>query len=167
MLEISCCGSDFYVLSWKRKNRSPKETTIKGSNMFFYALTSAGPPHPPPVMLKPEPETTQIVSDNHVWSLLLHKVILSCGKLWKNCFEKFIFVLLMAQKHEGCVGFVNACSRALKTYVILTSLKYDTFYSCYCWWRQFLWRPRMRVRKVQKPCINSMWIAMGFLPDGC
>ena len=30
-----------------------------------------------------------------------------------------------AQKHEGFVGFENACSRA-KTYVILTSLNYIT-----------------------------------------
>ena len=40
-------------------------------------------------------------------------------------------------------------------------------YTRYCWWRQFLWRPRMRMYKVQKPCINSAWIAWlihGFLP---
>ena len=41
------------------------------------------------------------------------------------------------------------------------------FYACYCWWRQFLWRPRMCTCKVQKLCINSTWIAWlihGFLP---
>ena len=62
------------------------------------------------------------------------------------------------QKLEGFVCFEKACSRAM-TYVILTSLNYVHFYTHYCWWRQFLWRPRMRICKVQKPCINSAWIA--------
>ena len=64
--------------------------------------------------------------------------------------------------------FWKACSRA-KTYVIPISLNYVElhFYILYCWWRQFLWRPRMRICKVQKPCINNVWIAWlihGFLP---
>ena len=36
-----------------------------------------------------------------------------------------------AQKHEGFVGFYDACSRA-KTYVILTSLNYVQFCARYC-----------------------------------
>ena len=35
-----------------------------------------------------------------------------------------------AQKHEGFVGFENACSKA-KTYVVLTSLNYVHFYARY------------------------------------
>ena len=44
--------------------------------------------------------------------------------------------------------FWKACSRA-KTCVIQTSLNYVYvhFYACYCWWRQFLWWPRMRIEQ--------------------
>ena len=86
-------------------------------------------------------------------------------KTLEKRFGKFIFVLQYnsLQKHKGFVGFENACSRA-KTYVILMSLNYFHFYACYCWWCQFLWWPRMHICKVQKPCINSTWIA--WLIDG-
>ena len=36
-----------------------------------------------------------------------------------------------AQKHEGFVGFENACSRA-KAHVIITSLNYVYLYARYC-----------------------------------
>ena len=52
---------------------------------------------------------------------------------WKTLekrFEKFIFVMAR-KKHEGFVGFENACSRA-KTYVVITSLNYVYFYGRYC-----------------------------------
>ena len=78
----------------------------------------------------------------------------------------FLYYYNGAQKHEGFVGFEKACSRA-KTYIILMSLNRVQFYARYCWWRQFLWRSWMRLWKVQKPCINSTWIAWlihGFLP---
>ena len=88
-------------------------------------------------------------------------------KTWEKRFEKFfLYYYNGAQKHEGFEGFRNACSRA-KTYVILTSLNNVHFYARYCWWRQCLRRPRMRICKVQKPCINRTWIAWlihGFLP---
>ena len=45
--------------------------------------------------------------------------------------SSFLYYYNSAQKHEGFVGFVKACSRA-KTYVILTSLNYVHFYACYC-----------------------------------
>ena len=88
-------------------------------------------------------------------------------KLWKKAPKSsFLYHYYGVQKHEGFVGFEKACSRA-KTYVILTSLNYVHFYASYYWWRQFLWQPRMRIYKVQRPCINSTWIAgliHGFLP---
>ena len=80
-------------------------------------------------------------------------------KIWKDASEiSFLYHYNGAQKHGGFVCFEKACSRA-KTYVILTSLNYVHFYTRYCWWRQFLWRLRMRICKIQKPCINSAWIA--------
>ena len=90
------------------------------------------------------------------------------SKTLEKRFENFNFVLLYngAQNHEGFIGFENTCSWA-KTYVILTSQNYVNFYACYCWGRQLLWQPWMRICKVQKLCINSMWIAWlihGFLP---
>ena len=100
------------------------------------------------------------VSENHVWSFCHYKTL-------EKLYEKLILVYYNgAQKHEGFVGFENACSRA-NTYVILTSLNYVHFYACLCWWRLLLWRPRMRTCKVQKSCINNTWIAWlihGFLP---
>ena len=50
-----------------------------------------------------------------------------------KCIRKkcFLYYHNGAQKHEGFVGFENACSRA-KTYVILTSLTYVYFYARYC-----------------------------------
>ena len=44
-------------------------------------------------------------------------------KTLEKCFEKLYFCITYnsAQKHDGFIGFKNACSRA-KTYVILTSL---------------------------------------------
>ena len=86
--------------------------------------------------------------------------------LEKSSKSSFLYYNNGAQKHEGFVCFEKACSRA-KTYVILTSLNYVHFYTRYCWWRQFLWWPRMRICKVQKPCINSTriaWLIHGFLP---
>ena len=107
------------------------------------------------------------VSENHVWSLLLHKVHLITWKLWKNPLKaSFLYFYICAQEHEGFVGFEHACSTA-KTYIILTSLKCGHFYVRHCWWRRFLWRPRMRICVVQKPCINSSWIVWlihGLLP---
>ena len=47
-------------------------------------------------------------------------------KTLKKHIKKFnLYYYNGAQKHEGFVGFENACSRA-KTYVILTSLNYRT-----------------------------------------
>ena len=71
------------------------------------------------------------VSENHVSSLILHKVILSIENFRKTV-RKVQFCITNnhdngTQKHEGLVGFNNACSRA-KKYVILTSLNYVQFY---------------------------------------
>ena len=74
-----------------------------------------------------------VVSENHIWSLLLYKVILSLKNASKISFLSFY---KGAQKHEGLVGFENACYRG-KTYVILTSLNYINFYICYTWLHQF------------------------------
>ena len=105
-------------------------------------------------------------------------------KLWKSASKNyFLYYYNGAKKHETFIGFENICSRATTyfiltsldyinfcfkatTYVILTSLDYINFYARYCWWRQILVRPRMCICKVQKPCINSQWIAWlihGFL----
>ena len=55
-----------------------------------------------------------------------------CLKTLEKHFEKFILYYYNgAQKHEGFLGFENACSRA-KTNVILTSLNYVHFYAHYC-----------------------------------
>ena len=70
------------------------------------------------------------------------------------------------ERLSWCLRETSTCSRA-KTYVLLTSLNYVHFFARYCWWRQFLWRPRLRVCKVQKPSINSTWISWSiqrFLP---
>ena len=104
------------------------------------------------------------VSENNVWSLLLHKVILSLKNFGKTLQKVHFCITKMARKR--ICRFWNACSRA-KTYVILTSLNYLHFYASYCWSHQFLWRPRMSICKVQKLCINSAWIAWliyAFLP---
>ena len=62
------------------------------------------------------------------------------------------------------VGFENACSRA-KTHAILTSLNYVHIYARYFEWCQFLWRPKMRICKVQKAvyqqyvnCLINTWV---------
>ena len=160
-------------------SQARRHMMIEGSNLFFYASTSAGPRgwwwNP---SLKgegfydPRGLADVSVSENHVWSLLLHKVHFVTWKLWKTPLKSsFLHYYNGAQKHAGFVGFENACSR-VKNYVILTSLNYVHFYARYCWWRQLLWRPRMRICKVQKPCINSTWIAWlihGFCPfnHGC
>ena len=50
-------------------------------------------------------------------------------KTLEKRFEKFILDCYNgAQKHEGFVGFENACSRA-ETYVIITSLNYVHSYA--------------------------------------
>ena len=59
-----------------------------------------------------------------------------------------------AQKHEGFVGFENACYRA-KAYIILKSLNYVHIYAPYCWWCQLLSQPKMYIYVKYK----SMWIA--------
>ena len=94
------------------------------------------------MVLKPEPERRGFqrpprsladvsVSENHVWSLLLHKVILSHENFEKKLRKVFLYYYNGTQKHEGFVGFENACSRA-ETYVILTSRNYVHFYARYC-----------------------------------
>ena len=87
-------------------------------------------------------------------------------KIWNNAWKSsFLYYFNGVQKHEGSIGFDKACSRA-KTCIILSSLNYVQVCAL-CWYSQFLWRPRMRICKVQKPCINSTWIAWlihGFLP---
>ena len=107
------------------------------------------------------------VTEIHVWSVLLHKEShFVTWKLWNNASKSSFLYTIMMRKSVKDLGFENACSRA-KTYVILTSLNYVHSYARYFWWRQFLWQPRMRMCKVQKPCINSTWIAWlihGFLP---
>ena len=144
--------------------------------MFFYALTSAGPwgrcwtPHPPSRAWGfNDPEGSSrckcirktclivIIANSHFVTWELQK------NISKSSFQ---YYYNGAQKHEGFVGFENACTRA-KTYVILTSLNYVNFFAPYCWWCWFMWWHRMRICKVQKLCINSMWIAWliyGFLP---
>ena len=64
------------------------------------------------------------VSENHVWSLLSHKVILSLENFGKTLRNAHFCI------HEGFVGFKKACSRA-KPYVILTPLNYVHFYTRY------------------------------------
>ena len=93
-------------------------------------------------------------------------VILSLENFGKSL-RKFIFcITIMVQKQKAFIGFENPCSRPT-TYIILTSLDYVHFYASYCWWHQILVRAIMRICKVQKLCINSMWIAWlihGFWP---
>ena len=50
------------------------------------------------------------------------------GKRFKS---HFLYYYNGEQRHEGLLGFENACSRA-KTYVILTSQCYVYFYASYC-----------------------------------
>ena len=129
-------------------------------------------------MLKPEPERRGFkrpprgladlsVSENLVDRYNCIKSFCQLKTLGNKASKSsFLYYNNGARKHEGFVDFENACSRA-KSYVILTSLNYVHFYVRYCWWRQLLWRPGMRICKVQKPCINSTWIAWlmhGFLP---
>ena len=62
----------------------------------------------------------------------IYKVILSLEETMKNASKSsFLYYLDGAQKHEGFVGFENACSKA-NTYDILTSLNYVHSYARYC-----------------------------------
>ena len=142
--------------------------------MFFYALTSAGPQGWCwNLSLKGEgfnyPQGVQQML-MHQKTMFDHYYCIKsfCHlKTLEKRFEKlFLYYYNGVQKHEGFVGFENAWSRA-KTCLILTSLYYVNSNALYCWWLQFLWRPRMRICKVQKLCINSTWIGWlihGFLP---
>ena len=95
------------------------------------------------ILTTPKPSSRCSVSENHVRSLLLHKVILSLENFGKNTSKSsYLYYFKGTQKHKGFVNLKNACSRA-KTYVILTSQNYVHFYARYSWWRHFLWRPWM------------------------
>ena len=65
------------------------------------------------------------VSENHVWSLLLHKVILSLENFGKTLRKNNFVLQNDAQKHKGFVGFENAFCAT--TYVVLTALKLRSF----------------------------------------
>ena len=124
--------------------------------MFFYASTSAGPRG---WCYSPSLNGEGFNDPWGVQQMLVHqKTMFDCYyciksfcllKLWKNALKRSFFECYNgAQKHEGFVGIENACSIAY-TYVILTSLINVHFYARYCWWHQFLWRPRMHICKVQ------------------
>ena len=57
--------------------------------------------------------------------------IMSFCHLKNTSKSSFLYYYNGVQKHDGFVGFENACSRAT-TYVILTSLNYVHFYAFYC-----------------------------------
>ena len=87
--------------------------------MFFYALTSAGPEGGVETrawkarfLTTPRGLADLSVSENNVWSFLLHKVILSLENFGKTLWKVHFCITIMARKkHEGFVGFENACSR--------------------------------------------------------
>ena len=127
--------------------------------MFFHALTSAWPQGDgeleawkATVLSTPMGQADVVVSESHVWSLLFHKVFLSLENFGKTLALKCYFCITMRT-----LKIMND-SLVLKTHVPeqrLTSLNYVHSYIRYCWWRHFLWQPRMRICKEQKTDINS------------
>ena len=82
------------------------------------------------VLTNPRGQADVNLSENHVSSLLLYKVILSLVNFGKTL-GKVLYSYNCVQKHEGFVGFENVCCRA-KNYIILTSLNYFYFSACNC-----------------------------------
>ena len=73
------------------------------------------------------------ISKNMFDRLYCIKIFLSLENFGKNASQcSVLYYYNGAQKHEGFVGFENACSR-VTTYVILTSLNYVHFYARCCW----------------------------------
>ena len=60
------------------------------------------------------------VSENHVWSLLLHKVMYSLENFGKSFESSFLYY--STEKNEGFVGFENVCSRADLRHPYVTKL---------------------------------------------
>ena len=73
--------------------------------MFFYALTSAGPKGgvetrawKARVLTTPKGLADVSVSENHVWSLLLHKVIFSLENFGKTLLKVHFCITIIARK---------------------------------------------------------------------
>ena len=117
----------------------------------------------PREVLKPEPERGPAdinVSEKHVWSLLLHKNILSVENFGENAPKSSFSCTYNVQK--GTLP-ANILKTPLPGQRLTSSWRHKiTFTSvhgtdgnvnfCDC--------PRMLVRKTPKPCITSMWIAL-------
>ena len=124
-LPPACHQSAYHMLFWLHHSNAPDAQT---SEAFSLSKWGRGP----------QAEANVSISENHVWSLLLHQSFVT-WKLWKNASKSsFFYYYNGTQKHEWFVGFENTYSRA-KTYIILTLLNYVNFYAQYCWWRQLLW----------------------------
>ena len=112
--------------------------------MLFYALAYAGPPR---VLLKPEPERSpkspaDVSSSENIFDRCY--CIKSFGRLKTlekrpgkvhllfNLLHVYMYIHNGGQKHEGFVGFKNACSRAKTRQADVRSLNYVHFYARYC-----------------------------------
>ena len=121
--------------------------------MIFYALTSAGPRKE---VLKPEPESIR--------KALFHKNISSLENFGELARKFFFFCTYNgAEKHVTSERFENAAYRAkARRHEITFAIVHVTDdYVSFCD------GPRILIRKTEKPCINSTWIALlihGFVP---
>ena len=146
---------------------------LDGSNMIFYALTSAG--HrgrcwKARVSTPPErPSRCYCIRKSCLIAIVALKHFFSTRKLWRKCFEKFFFIVpIMARKS-------TLPANVLKTPLpgqIITSrwrreIKFATVHAIYEYVR-FCNGTGLLMRKTTKPCINSTWIALfkihGFVP---
>ena len=174
-LFISCYNVNLFnniIICRYNKMIYTSNISLEGSNMLFYSLTSAEPwgkrwgfQHLPwgPADVN--------ASENCVWSLLLHKNILTCNifrKLWRNCVGKFVF----------SVGR-NPQKGTLTTHILKTTLPGHRLKTWWCHVSTFATvhvtgadvtfydGPGTLTFKTANPCINSTWIALlihGFVP---
>ena len=116
---------------------------------------------PPREVLKPEPERRGFqhlptcpadvnVSENHVWSLLLHKML-----------QNVLFSCTYngAERHVTCNCFENAASRQMITSFWSHKITFATVHITDDDVR-FCDGPRILIHKVAKPCNNSTWIVV-------
>ena len=103
------------------------------------------------------------VSENHVWSLLLHRNIFSLDNFGDSEYASIFFLYL--QWHANA-RYLGTASRA-QTNVLVTSLFYACYRARYWCWRHLLRWPRNTYFKTAKQGYDSAWIALlkyGFAP---
>ena len=107
------------------------------------------------------------VSENHVWSVLLHKNIFSTENCGENASKSSLPCTYSGEEgHVIWERFKNAASRE-KTDITVAFFFYAFYCAHYRWWRRLFWRPRELTFKIAKLVYNSTWITLikhGFVP---